>query len=119
MKEGTKVKVRYYKEIGRPSKDQENVVEIQYETTERVIIPTRIPKTTPPIKALDVTHLNEEEREQLEKAWEEYGEYITNQMRSLFTFEGFVDHTDLADPENVKWRSFKPSLLEVVDYPSK
>lgn len=116
MKEGTQVKVRYHKEVSESDGD---TINIKHETTERVIIPTRIPKTSPPIKALDVSHLSAEERGQLENAWEEYKEYIKTQMNSLFTFEDFVDHTDAANSDNIKWRSFKSSLLEVIDYPSK
>lgn len=112
LKEGIKTKVRYHKDV---SERKDDIINIKHETTERVIIPTRVPKP-PLVKALDVTHLSEKEREQLEKSWKEYSEYVTDQMRTLFTFEDFVDHTNTEQQphDNIKWRSFNPSLLEVV-----
>lgn len=102
LKEGTQAKVRYTKEVS-PRNDRTEV-------TERVIIPTRLPRPQN-IKALDVTALSDEERKSLEAAWEAYGDYISIAMRALFTFENFCDHTSIEIPE-VKWRTFKSSQLE-------
>lgn len=109
LKEGTQVKICYHKELCPAIDDKEAI----HEVTDRVIIPTRVPKPETNVKALDVTSLNIKEREQLEEAWGEYREYIANQMRTLFTFEDFIEHTS-KPISSLKWRTFKSNNIQEI-----
>lgn len=83
------------------------------EQTERFVIPTYIP--TPNIKAIDVTELNESQRAEALQLWEEYQEYYTNQLQTLFDFSDWMDHTSKNPDFGVKWRTFKPDNIEELD----
>ena len=85
---------------------------VKGDTTERFIIPTYIPPQN--IKALDVTQLNEDQRDELLTQWEEYQEYYSNQLQTLFSFNDWLEHTSNATT-NVKWRAFKPENIEELD----
>lgn len=106
LKEGTQIEVRYHKKIAPLMKYDE--------VTDRVIIPTHIPKPRDAnVRVLDVTSLSQKERDMLSKYWEEYQEYVFNVMETIFAFEDFVDHTNPGEPvPEIKWRTFKPNQLE-------
>jgi len=78
---------------------------------QRVIIPTSVPKQV--IKAIDVTGLNTQDRQQMLERWHAYQEYRSAIMKTIFSFENFVDHTYGTDENAIppKWRSFSPSKI--------
>lgn len=85
------------------------------EVTERVIIPTYVPSQN--IKALDVTSLSSEDREELLDIWKAYEEYRDTQINALYNFEDWYDHTQPTENkvEPVKWRTFIPDNVEELD----
>ena len=113
LKENQLTKVQYTKKLKTPvvfgGEPAKNV-----EVTERVIIPTFVPRPKHQnVKAVDVTDLSEELREEMESMIQQYNEYLENQRKTLFTFEDFVAHTrQVAFVDPVKWRTFKPDQLE-------
>lgn len=75
------------------------------EVTDRVVIPTFIPK--PNMKALDVTDLPVEGQEQLATLYTEYSEYYELAAKQLFSFEDWLTHTQGEDATfELKWRTF-------------
>lgn len=82
------------------------------ETSDRYIIPMSVPKDS--IRAIDVTDLDEEARQLMERRVAEYKEYMGNILKSAFTFENWVDHTYNTEV-NPKWRSFKVNNTTVLD----
>jgi hypothetical protein len=80
--------------------------------TERYIIPTFIPQDN--IKAIDVTSLSEEERDELQKLWNDYQSYYQNAVASLFDFDTWVEHSTGKSVE-AKWRTFKKENTEILD----
>lgn len=81
------------------------------DVTERVIIPTRVPSRF--VKALDVTKFTEEAREDLSKLLQEYTEYYTKQMQTIFSFEDWLEHTrgEGARVDPLIWRTFVSSEI--------
>lgn len=77
-------------------------------STDRVIIPTYVPNATQLVRALDVTELQQADREQMQRLVEEYKAYKENIMKTMFSFEDWVDHT-YQTQLTPKWRSFKPA----------
>lgn len=89
-----------------------NITHIEYEKTtgdrkgeitKRFVVPTYVPGNN--MKAIDVTDLSEEEREEVVELHTEYVEYYKQAVANLFTFEGWLDHTRDNHP-NLKWRTF-------------
>lgn len=106
MKTGQILQVRYEKATDLGSG---NVGEV----TERVIVPTTIPGEN--IKALDVTDLSANNRQQIKNLYEEYQEYYKQQISTIFNFEDWMTHTGHdRDVENIKWRTFRKQNLEVI-----
>lgn len=99
-------KIRYTKLTG------ESGTQGRFEVTERVIIPTFVPKTN--IKALDVTDLSANEREVLVRALKEYSDYLKARACTTFTFEDWFSQTLDAERPNIKWRTFKIEDTEVI-----
>ena len=84
------------------------------ESTERVVIPTFVPQ--PNMKALDVTDLAPEQREQLAALYEEYSEYYTLAAKQLFSFDDWLTHTQGEDAQfELKWRTFVLENTEILD----
>ena len=83
----------------------------RFETTERTIIPTFVPK--PNIKAIDVTDLPEDERTELQTLLNEYNEYVQERHKAVFSFEDWASHSKNKDV-SVKWRTFKLNNTEVL-----
>lgn len=84
------------------------------EHSERWIIPTFIPKAN--IKALDVSHLDEEQREAMVELWAEYQNYYRAAVDALFDFETWVEHsTNENIDENIKWRTFNPEKITLLE----
>lgn len=109
MKENQVTNVRYTRSTNYGRTD-----EAQGEVTERCIIPTYIPKTN--VKALDVSDLSKEDRQWLQQLFEQYKQYYQDAVKSLFTFEDWVEHTQNVDVTNkVKWRTFNQNNLEETD----
>lgn len=80
LKENVVGHILYTKEIdGKP------------EVTERFIVPTTIPKSN--IKAIDVSEMNDEQREILVEYHKEYQEYYKAQIKRIFSFEDWIDAT--------------------------
>lgn len=79
-------------------------------STDRVIIPTYVPNATQLVRALDVTDLAQADQLQMQRLAEEYKAYKENIMKTMFSFEDWVDHTyhTQVDP---KWRSFKQANI--------
>jgi len=81
------------------------------EFTYRTILPTYVPQPKHMnVKALDVTDLSPEERENVLSAWKEYQEYLEEQRKTLFAFDEFVEQKDGTLPD-LKWRTFKMDYL--------
>lgn len=78
------------------------------ETSARVIIPTKVP--TDLIKAIDLSELDPAERARMANLHEEYRQYVAAQLKTLLTFENWVDHS-YNEEIKPKWRSFKVSGL--------
>ena len=84
------------------------------EITERYVIPTFIPPEN--IKAMDVTQLNKDERVALNQLYNQYREYYTQQVATIFSFEDWLSHTDNETCiDNVKWRTFRCDNIEILD----
>lgn len=105
MKTGELVHIEYTKatDLGSGNKG---------EVTERYVIPSFVPH--PNIKAIDVTDLTEEEREEIAALYMEYVEYYKQAASTLFSFEDWVDHSK---QKNVrpKWRTFREDNVTVLD----
>lgn len=84
------------------------------EITERHIIPTFIPQ--PNIRALDVTDLSDDERSYLEDAYSEYSDYVAAQMKTISTFENWLELSkqDTETTAKIKWRTFRTSNVELL-----
>jgi hypothetical protein len=80
--------------------------------TERYIIPTSVPYST--IKAIDVSDLTEEQREDVQALWTQYREYYENALASLFDFETWAEHS-AGKTIDVKWRTFRTDNVEILD----
>lgn len=85
-------------------------------STNRYILPTSVPTN---VKAIDVTDLSEEERNQAQNAAQEYAAYVLEQTKELLSFEEFLEekrdeNCDLDVLLQPKWRTFKPEGLEVL-----
>jgi hypothetical protein len=80
------------------------------ESTERVVIPTTVPGN---IKALDITDLAVEERDQIVEYHIQYAKYISNHMKQAFSFEDWLSHSKNVD-FTPKWRTFKPEQTEIL-----
>jgi hypothetical protein len=73
--------------------------------TERNIIVIDPPKDQ--IKALDVTDWEHESCRALEDLVKQYRKYKEVQIKKIFTFEDWLDHTGNESPETLEWRTFK------------
>lgn len=105
IKENTLANVSYQKVETRGNQV------IHGEHTHRVVLPTYVPQPKHMnVKAIDVTGLSAEDRETVLNAWNSYQEYLTEQRKSLFAFEQFVEQTGGTLPE-LKWRTFKMEQL--------
>ena len=85
------------------------------EVTERVIIPTFVPRPKHlNVKAIDVTDLSVKERDNILSLLKEYNEYVTTQQDRIFSFEQFISNINRTTAPSFKWRTFKPQMLEEV-----
>ena len=66
------------------------------------------------VKAIDVTEMSEQERGKLEQQLAEYAEYYQNAIKTIFSFEDWLSHTQ-SESSPVKWRTFKPNNLVVLE----
>lgn len=85
--------------------------------TERNIVPTSMPNDY--IKALDVSYLNDEERQFLIENHEEYRKYVRQHMRNMFGFKEWLDITHPGKSLNnelpeVKHRTFTLDKLSEI-----
>jgi DNA/RNA endonuclease YhcR with UshA esterase domain len=83
----------------------------RFEEAERVIIPTFVPKQN--YKAVDVTDLSDEQRNDIQQKLTEYNKYVLEQSKSVFKFEDWVNHT-MNEEVSVKWRTFKVEHTELL-----
>lgn len=72
----------------------------------RAIIPTAVPVEY--VKAIDVEHLTESERTEMETLFNEYQAYVERKLATLFNFEQWVEHTQNVFITPV-WKTFKLS----------
>lgn len=83
------------------------------EVTHRYIIPTTLPINN--IKALDVTELPSDDMLLLERLYQEYTEYVEQQLSTMFDFNDWVQHTQNIDiSSKIKWRTFSPSSTQEI-----
>lgn len=80
------------------------------ETSNRVVIPTLIPKQN--VTTIDVTALTEKEQLEMSRLYQEYAEYYRNFMSNAFNFETWVEHTT-SQSIAPKWRALKLANIEV------
>lgn len=95
--------VKYTKDIGGSGELP------RFEHTDRTIIPTYIP--APNIKAIDVTDMSEEQIALLESRLAEYAEYYETAVKTIFSFNTWLEHTHQELADDLKWRTFKQSNL--------
>ena len=81
------------------------------EVTDRVIIPTFVPK--PNIKAIDVSECTQHERQEIEVFMREYNDYLESRAVGTFKFEEWVQHSKNIYIEP-KWRTFKQDQTEEI-----
>lgn len=84
---------------------------VKGEKTDRVVIPTYIPGDA--VKALDVSHLKEQEAFEIQRLHDDYVSYVEGKMKTIFSFEDWIDHTQTKTVD-LKYRTFKSENLEVV-----
>lgn len=85
--------------------------EAKQETTERVIIPTFVPKQT--MKSIDVTDLSYAERMEMQELYAEFAKYYEDYLANAFNFETWVEHSK-GKVISPKWRAFKLSNIKDV-----
>jgi hypothetical protein len=78
------------------------------EVTTRSIIPTSLP--TDLVRAIDVTELTPEQREELLTLYAEYRQYVEKFKANMFNFDTWIEHSH-GKQIVPKWRSFKSSGL--------
>lgn len=85
------------------------------EVTERYIFPFFVP--SPNVKAVDITGFTEEAKGDVAKLFKEYVEYYEQQMKTVFTFENWLEHSrgPGAYVSPLKWRTFKAENIEVLE----
>lgn len=77
----------------------------------RIIVPVNVPDNN--IQALDVSDLTAEEQKQTELLVNEYNQYLSDKLSTVFSFEDWMEHTSQpAVP--IKWRRFKSSGIKAV-----
>jgi len=77
----------------------------------RFIIPTT--KPTSNVKAIEVTNLSNVEREKMVLLVKEYNQYVSDQQRTIFSFDNWIDHT--GHDVDVEWRTFRSESLTEID----
>lgn len=77
--------------------------------TDRVVIPTDVPKSN--MKALDVTEQTASERERLQELVAEYNQYREGVINTIFSFEDWLDLVQ-AEHDELKWRTFRMRNVE-------
>lgn len=82
------------------------------ETSDRTIIPTFVPAVTTNVKAIDVSHLSADEREELRQLLEQYSEYKQNYIAGMFKLETWLEHTTGKQFE-LKFRTFVQENLQI------
>lgn len=96
---------------------QDNIVNIEYtkdngDKSKRYIIPTCVPKKS--IKAIDVSDLTEDQRDEMCKLHAEYNQYREQAIKNIFNFEDWVSQTSGNDLGNIKWRTFNIDNISFV-----
>ena len=81
-----------------------------YSNDYRVIIPTHLPTNV--VKALDVSTLDQDQRDNLAIMTSEYSEYVDRIFSSMYTFEEWIEqsHPDF-NVSDIKWVSFEQNTL--------
>lgn len=99
LKNHEAVDITYSKPVGESGEIN------RFETSDRTIIPTRLPTNN--FKALEVTGLTESEVSDMERQLAEYASYYEAIVGTIFSFEDWISLTygEGAD-EKVKWRTF-------------
>lgn len=78
------------------------------DASNRTILTTYVPVPKDlVVRGIDVTELSEDQRDNLEKLWVEYQEYLIRLRETTFSFEDFIQHTTNQEIK-LKWRSFHP-----------
>jgi len=80
------------------------------DVSERFIIPTNIPKDY--IDAIDVTSLSDTERDEIQKAYLDYLDYVKLFNKNMFNFSSWLEHT--GKQIEIKYRRFKTDQLTVI-----
>ena len=89
--------IQYYNE----SKDEHST---------RVVIPSMIPSAS--FRAIDVSDLNNEARQEMQQLYSEYKQYYKDQQSTIFNFETWVDHSKNRTV-TPKWRTFKLNNIQL------
>lgn len=74
----------------------------------RVILPVQVPGDL--VRAIDVSELSNEERQEMATLYAEYKKYVMSFMENMFNFETWTEHTHNKQIKP-KWRAFKTSGL--------
>lgn len=83
------------------------------DVTVRDIIPTNVPKTF--ISAIDLTGLEDAQRESLIEAMVAYNQFLDEQRASLPKFEQFIEQHNLnVDLSTIKYRNYTTSKVEEI-----
>lgn len=94
-------------------------VNIEYAKTEddvskRTIIPVSVPASV--ALTIDVTDLSDEQADLVSSEYKRYLDYREHHMKMMFNFNDWLQHTGSEiNPEDLKYRSFKPEKTTIVD----
>ncbi len=83
------------------------------EVTERYIVPTFVP--SPNIKAIDVSDLDEQDRNNMAELMQEYAEYHKQQSKVIPSFEVWLEQSQGVIMDDLKWRTFKVENVELLE----
>ena len=81
-----------------------------YNSSIRSVIMTSSPGN---IRAIDVTELSDDRKQEISELYEEYTVYFNNHMKSAFSFENWLSHSKGID-FTPKWRTFKPDQTKII-----
>ena len=83
------------------------------EITERYIVPTFVP--SPNIKAIDVSDLDADSRQNMADMLEDYANYHRQAMKNIPTFENWLEQSQGVVMDDIKWRTFKMDNVELLE----
>jgi hypothetical protein len=81
------------------------------EKSTRDILPLYAPNEN--IKGIDVTSLDQQDRDSIVECRKQYKEYVNNHMATMFSFDDWAEHSGIKLPK-IDYRTFNINRLKVV-----